>query len=300
MSPSAANLTDVARARTTSLRQGDLIRAEALPLVTVPATSLHQDELGSFAGASLPIPVAVEPPTSLVAVVSCDCDLVRRIEVEPTFVVAPVLGLPDDVYWSARDGAGSSRVFSLPPLSQAMMRGEALHHCGIDARWLYTIEKTALLSPTFEVIPCPLEAPGRDRLRMWLGRRFGRAAFPDDIQRRVVQPLVDAIRNPRSARGEVERLRRAASWYGIRWADGSAVVSALIVLDPARRHAAALDATAARGAQAAIHARLQGRTGTYEVVRPAIADADQVSLLDAMSYRQFFIDPLDPAAGEAS
>lgn len=294
----ASDLTDAARARTTSLRQGDVLRTPILPLVTVPTTSLHREELGEAAGSAILTPVAVELPSHLVAVISGDCDLERSIDVEPTFVVAPVVDLPEVLHRSARDGVGSSRVFAFPPLSPRVARGEELPHPGIDARWLFTLEKTALLSDQVEVIPCPLDSPSRDRLRLWLGRRLGRIGFPDDIQRHVVEPLVDAILRPKTAPSEVERLRQAAAFYGIRWTEGSPVVNSLVVLDPARRTAAGLDGGAIRGARTAIRQRLLGRTAAYQVTGPAVADADQIALLDASGYRQFFLDPFDPTAGE--
>lgn len=291
MTPGAAEPSDADRARTTSLRQGDLLQTSTLPLVTVPATSRHRAELAEAADLRVPVPVAVDLLIPLVAVVSGDCDLMRSIDLEPTVVVAPVLDVPQELHRAARDGTGSSRVFALPSLPPPLTGGRELRRPAIDVRWLYTLEKTVLLSEQVAVIPCPLESPSRDRLRIWLGRRLGRIGFPDDIERHVVEPLVEAILKPRAAVNDVERLRRAAYWYGIRWAEGSPVVSLLIVLDPALRSQAKLDAGAARGAQAAIHRRLEGRTGRYTVVGPAIADADEISLLDALSYRQLFLDP---------
>jgi hypothetical protein len=294
--PAVPTLTPVERDRTTSLHQGDLLRASLLPLVTVPATSVHQNEFGEAADIDTPATVEVEIESGLVAVVSGDRDLGRGIGIEPTVVVAPVFSLEDDVlYRSARNGSGSSRVFSLPA------RGiKGIDRPAIDIRWLYTLEKTVVLSNVVEVLPCPLDQPTRDRLRLWLGRRLGRINFPGDIQRHVVEPLAQAILRPRKAVSEVERLREAACWFGVRWTEGSVAVDALVVLDPALRTRANLDEGALRGAQGAIVQRLRGRTGSYTVNHLTVADADEISLFDAQSYRQFFLDPLDPEDGEFS
>jgi hypothetical protein len=77
-------------------------------------------------------------------------------------------------------------------------------------------EKTALLSAHIRRIACPLSEAKRDHLRAWAGRRLGRIAFADDIQRQVVDPIRDAVKKVR--RNAAHRtLFGAVTYYGLQY-----------------------------------------------------------------------------------
>jgi hypothetical protein len=287
---SGTQFTPAQHSSLTGLRQGDLIRAVRLPFITVPSTSLHASEL-SNPSIEIPTTVEVALATSLAAVISGDCDLERDIAVEPAVTVAPVMNLEDEtLYQRAVGGAGSSRIFAIPPLSDPFFEHQ-LQFPVIDVRWVYSLEKTVLASPQLDVYPTGLDPLGRDRLRLWLGRRFGRLGFPEDVQNHVVEQLIKAFTKPRAAQSEVARVRDAACFYGVRWTEGSPLVGVLVLLDPARP-AAGFGETSAKGAQNEIRKSLRGKTGSYTVSDVTIADADEVSALAVQGYRQFFLDPM--------
>ncbi len=81
-------------------------------------------------------------------------------------------------------------------------------------------------------IACPLEGPRREELRAWLGRRFGRYPFPNEIQRSVIDRIGNVL--ARLAKdANYARVIDSAVWFGVRYTEENPNYGFLVLLDPA-------------------------------------------------------------------
>lgn len=119
------------------------------------------------------------------AVLSQDCDIVRSMDVEPCLVICPFAAVPDAEWQALRSGPYSPREFPYPrPARVQLPEGTA---AVANARFVTSVEKTALLTPSFSRVT-PLTAALRVRFREWIARRFARAPHPDARQEHVLDP----------------------------------------------------------------------------------------------------------------
>ncbi len=207
-----------------SLRQGDIIRLESIPALLAPDYSLYPKELEGAPRDEALVTASFESPTGLGVLVSQDCELGKLPANEGWLTVAPLKQVEDDIYKRAAQGR-STRYFAYPEL-------EDKDNLAVDAGMLLTLEKTALLSPRVERIKCPLAGPEREALRSWLGRRLGRYAFPNEIQRGVVDKIAVAL-DKVAKDPNFERVLKSVIFYGLRYTEENAHYSFLALFDPA-------------------------------------------------------------------
>lgn len=168
-------------------------------------------------------------PSGLCVIVSQDCDLRRTPDIEPYVIVAPLTEVDETTYREAADGM-STRFFAYPPIDGH----EDKQNLVVDMRVLSSLEKTALLSSHIQRTPCPLSEPKREDLLDFLGDRFGRKPFPDEIDRQVIKPIESALKRVRQREG-FAGVFSSIAWIGLRWSPGKSYTSLMLLLDPALR-----------------------------------------------------------------
>lgn len=208
----------------TTLRQGDLLDGGKLTTLFSPDASTYPQEVGAAPRDEPLVTMEIRLDTDLCAVVSQDCDLRRLPDKEPYVVLAPMSQVSNEDYRTASAGL-SARFFAYPPIND-------LKNLVLDLRAVMSVEKIALTSQYVRRTPCPLDTPTRADLREWLGRRFGRVAYPDEIEDLVVKPIMQAIKRTREK--DAHDVFRSFVYYGLRYMPGNAYVSLLILFDPAR------------------------------------------------------------------
>lgn len=261
-----------------SLRQGEALRLDRLPRLVAPEYALTNDELR---GAPRDEPVlTVELPLdpALVVVVSQDCDLVRPVEREPYIQIAALTRVDRELYAEVAR-LGSSRLFPYPPVG-----GE--EPLVLDVRLIGTIEKPALLSEHVERLGCPLTEPQRSNLRAWLGTRFARVAFPDEIAALVVLPIQRAAEKL-AEDANFKRALGTVYFAGLRYTEGIGQCSLLLLVDPAACVRAKVDEQLLALLQKKIYGRVSGgiKDSGYSVA-VTVASADEVSAAELLSHHQ--------------
>jgi hypothetical protein len=261
-----------------SLRQGEVLRLDKLPRLVAPEYALTDEEIrGAPRDESvLTVELPLKPP--LAVVISQDCDLVRPVEREPYLQIAALTkverGLHEEVV-----RLGSSRLFPYPPVD-----GE--QPLVLDVRVVGTIEKSALLSKGIARLGCPLTEPQRSTLRAWLGARFARAAFPDEIAELVVQPIQRAAQKL----AEDPNFKRALGtvyFAGLQFTEGIGNCSLLLLVDPSRRERAKVDQQLLEHLQKKLYGRVAvGLKETGYSVAVTIASADEISAAEMLSHHQ--------------
>jgi hypothetical protein len=270
-----------------SLRQGEVLRLGKLPRLLSPEYALTDEELRGAPRDEPVISAQLPLDPALVVVVSQDCDLVRPLDREPYLQLAPLTrveqGLYDEVV-----RFGSARFFPYPSVGEE----EPLV---VDVRVVATIEKPALLSDQIERLGCPLTEPQRSRLRAWLGSRFARVAFPDEIAELVVLPIQQAA----DKLAEDANFRRAfATVYftGLRYTEGIGQCSLLLLVDAAACARLSVD----EQLLGSLQKKLYGRVGTavketgYSVA-VTVSSAAEVSAADMLSHHQLPLGDYDDA-----
>jgi hypothetical protein len=155
------------------------------------------------------------------------CDIVRDIADEPFLHIAPLIEVTQKEWDLAHEGRYSVRRFSYP----SPIEGHEL--LALDIRVIQTIEKTALLDGSVTPIESKMNDPLRAKLSYWLGRRFARFAFPDDLEENVLSHLRSQIRDKIEAQSPSGALIRSAEGIWIKFGQ-SPVVKVMIVLNVAK------------------------------------------------------------------
>jgi hypothetical protein len=218
-------------------------------------------------------------PSGLCVIVSQDCDLRRLPDIEPYVIVAPLTAVDEHTYREASD-AMSTRFFAYP----AVEGYEDRQLLVVDLRVLSSLEKTALLSSHVRRIPCPLSGPRREDLRHFVGDRFGRAPFPDEIARQVITPIEQALKRVRQNEA-FAGVFSTVVWIGLDWTPGKSYCSLMLLLDPSLRERHKVgDADAAavkkRLGKALSHFT---RDGDYTVI-PNLHDVTEVAATTVLSH----------------
>lgn len=202
----------------------------------------------------------------------------------------PVQLVSRERYQQLRSGVYSPREFPLPAerLRRVCKPGDDFDPV-VDLRYVSSLDKTALLHP--DVSPLrPLSAPQRQALREWVGNRFARSAFSEDLEDnvlgrlgRVLESLAgEYARIPPAKRSPASRLVGAAREWRI-GPGGKLVAITPIINEASCREAGLYDAqqreistSAVTGAAKRLAAALRGvlpPDGGYALkVEPATLD----------------------------
>ena len=258
------------------LNQGDLIRGSVLISLFSPEAPLYADELHAAPHDEPLLAFKAELESGLYVIISQDCDIERAPAIEPHVFVCPATEV-DKKEWEAVKAGRSTRLFALPPV-------EGVANLVADTRLIFSIEKPALL--TLPIVPSPLKGPERTELRRWLGRRFGRTVFSDEIDKAVVKPIEDTIRQL-SEDPNFKRVLSTVVFYGLSYTPGQAQTSLLLLVDDTKRAQANVDDKLL----ASFHKKLYGllKAGAKEpyAVAPYVRGAEDVSALDLLRHTQF-------------
>lgn len=207
-----------------TLRQGDLLDGGKLATLFSPDAPTYPEEVAVAPHDEPLMTMESRLKSGLCAVISQDCDIRRLPDVEPYVVVAPMSIMSHDEYRGAQAGL-TSRFFAYPEID-----GQA--DLVLDMRVVMSVEKLAVASPYVHVTPCPLHPVKRAELREWLGRRFGRVPFPDDIEEQLVTPIRQAVKRARER--DDANVFGTFVFYGLRYMPSNQWASFLILYDPAR------------------------------------------------------------------
>jgi len=128
--------------------------------------------------------VAVDGESGWYVLCSQDCDIVAGPDDEPTVSVAPLV-LVDSQRWNdLRQNAYSARWYAYPGEKFVVPEGMAL---AVDLAWTTSVLKGSLQTPSVQGVR-PFTGPQRLAFGEWLAARNGRAPFPDDVVRSVLDP----------------------------------------------------------------------------------------------------------------
>jgi hypothetical protein len=261
------------------LHQGDVLDVAKSVRLYSPDAPSYPDEVARAPHDEPVMTMETRLPSGLCVIVSQDCDLRRMPDVEPYVVIAPLTEVDEMTYREAQDGL-STRFFAYPPIEGHEDKQKLV----VDMRVVSSLEKTALMSPHIERIACPLTGPKRADLLDFLGDRFGRKPFPDEIERQVVRPIESAVKRVRQ-NGAFAGVFASIAFIGLRWSPGRRYCSLMVLLDPSRRalHKVAEDDVAAvkkRLGKALDHFT---REGDYSV-HPNIHDVTEVQAVVVLSH----------------
>lgn len=171
-----------------SLRQGDLLHVGAFSVIGAPGSTLDDDTRAAAGFTDQPV-TAIERDSAsgLWAVVSQTCDIRAALKKEPTLAIAELIFVEKDQWEVARDGLRARARFAYP---------EIAGHPGypvLDVRTIQQIEKAALGSGDVAPFDPGLSPLFRTTLATWLARRFGRHAFPDQLEDAVLCRLRETV-----------------------------------------------------------------------------------------------------------
>lgn len=177
--------------RLRAVAQGDAVSIGAVSILSRGDDDLVEAARGARDARRDMWVVTVRADVGWYVVCSQDCDIVRSVDVEPCVSVAPLMELAPARWRELRRGPGSPRLFPFP--SGRLGDHDDEREVAVDLRWLTTVDKRALAGDDVEVRR-PLSAPQRRAFGAWIGQRFARAAFDDDLQRLVLDPMAARLR----------------------------------------------------------------------------------------------------------
>lgn len=270
------------------LHQGDVVDVAKTVRLYSPDAPSHPKEIQGVAHEEPVMTMENRLSSGLSVIISQDCDLRRMPDIEPMILLAPLTSVPETTYREAGDGM-SARHFAYP----AIPGHEAQQRLVVDMRIVSSLEKTALLSSHIALVECPLTGSRREDLRLWLGDRFGREAFPDDIERQVITPIEQAVKRVRE-KPDFAGLWHSLVWIGLEWTPGKSYVSLLMLSDTARREATGIGAQELGAARQRLSRALNhfAAKGDYTVIAN-IHDAEAVSAIELLQHAELPLD-LEP------
>lgn len=244
------------------LHQGDILDVAKSVRLYSPDAPSYPTEVEGIPHEEPVMTMETVIPSGLCVIVSQDCDLRRLPDLEPYVVVAPLTEIPEHAYGEANDGM-STRFFAYPQIEGHEDRERLV----VDMRVLSSLEKTAVLSSHVQRIPCPLSSPRREDLRNFLGDRFGRAPFPDEIDRRVIKPIEQALKRVRQNQA-FAGVFSSIVWVGLDWTPGKSYCSLMVLLDPSLRERHQVDDADAAAVKKRLGKALDHftRDGDYTVI----------------------------------
>lgn len=271
-----------------ALRQGDILDVAKTVRLYSPDAPSHPREVEGVAHEEPVMTMENRLSSGLSVIISQDCDLRRMPDIEPMVLLAPLTSVPQTSYREAED-AMSARHFAYPPIPGH----EDQQQLVADMRIVSSLEKPALLSSHIKRIECPLTEARREGLRLWLGDRFGREAFPDDIERQVITPIEQAVKRVRE-KPDFAGLWHSVVWAGLEWTPGKSYVSLLMLSDTARREATGIGAQELGAARKRLSKALNhfAGKGDYTIIAN-IHDAEAVSAVELLQHAELPLD-LEP------
>lgn len=279
---------DESRRLLESLKQGEVVRIDHAPRVLSLAHPIDPEEVKGAGLDPSRQPVAtldLKLDPALAVVVSQDCDLVRDVGHEPYVLLAPLTRLDDKLHAEVLR-SGSSRFFSYPAIG-----GEPT--LAVDMRLVFSLEKPAIFTPEVERLGCPLTEPQRSRLRSWLGARFARVAFPDEIADLVVAPI-QAAAEALAKDKNYARALSAVGFTGLRFTGGVGQCSLLLLVDAGACVRLKVDDQLLGQLQRKLHGRIHGGTrDTGYEVNVTIASPGEISALEVLSHHPLPLGDFD-------
>jgi hypothetical protein len=261
------------------LHQGDVLDVAKSVRLYSPESPSYPQEVEGIPHDEPVMTMETRVPSGLCVIVSQDCDLRRMPDREPYVVVAPLTEVDEQAYREADDGM-SSRFFAYPTIAGH----EERKHLVVDMRVLSSLEKIAMLSPHIERIPCPLSPTTRGDLLDFLGDRFGRKPYPDEIVRQVIRPIEQAVKRVRENEA-FAGVFSSITWVGLNWASGRSYVGLMVLLDPALRERHNVSADDVEAVKNRLQKALNHftRDGDYRV-HPNIHDVTEVGAAVVLSH----------------
>lgn len=140
-----------------------------------------------------------------------------------------------------------------------------------------------------------MSEPKRGELRDFLGSRFGRHAFPDEIVRQVVQPIERALARVH-AKDHVAGSFASIAFIGLSWTPGKSYCSLLVLLDPSLRERNKVSDQDVASLVTQLKKQLAhfAKDGDYTIV-PNVHDLTEVGAVDVLSHEEitFEVDVVD-------
>lgn len=211
------------------LSQGDVVTVHAMATLGAPEATMIEstreaDQVAEFRVTSIERVL----PSGLWAIVTQTCDIARDLDLEPFIHLTPLVeaaGAAD--YDDLLHGRGSVRRYAYPRIF------DTVEYPVLDVRVIQTVEKTALVAEGVDPLHMRFDPKERFRLSAWLGRRFARHAFPDDLEDDVLRPLRESARKRLGKNSAAGGLLGAREAIMVGYADSGAV-EILFVLNQAR------------------------------------------------------------------
>ncbi|WP_017197908.1 hypothetical protein [Arthrobacter sp. M2012083] len=205
-----------------NISQGDVISLGAVNIVGVGASAAwhskaeHEGSPSREPGEEV-WSLSIESDVGWYVVVTQDCDIVREPATEPCLVVCPVKYVAKDEWQKLTSGPRSPRYFPFPNGNKLPVMDGKLPVA--DLRFVTSVDKTALLHPTVEVLH-PLSAPQRASFGRWAGARYARVPHPDKLEKDVLPKAATVIRKlakkymqGETSDPEVRLVAAARNWY---------------------------------------------------------------------------------------
>jgi hypothetical protein len=175
------------------LRQGDVITLGATNIVgRGPTPTVSEASPGTPVLPEQVWTLTLVSELGFYVVLSQDCDILRAADVEPCLLVCPLEAVPVADWEALRRGPYSPREFPFPETDTLALPAGTAPVANI--RFVTSMDKAALLAPTFRHVPALRSAPLRERFAGWLGRRAARAPHPDELEENVLAAAGERVR----------------------------------------------------------------------------------------------------------
>lgn len=220
---------DALKALLKDLQQGDVLDVAKSVRLYSPDVPSYPHEVEGVPHEEPVMTMETTLPSRLCVIISQNCDLRREPNLEPYVVVAPLTEADPKTYREAADGL-TPRFFAYPRIEGR----EDKERLVVDMRVLSSLEKCALLSSHIERIACPLSGPKQEQLREFVGNRFGRPPFPDEIVRQVIEPIESALARLHEKEHFAPTFA-SLSFIGLSWTPGKSYCSLMLLTDPSQR-----------------------------------------------------------------
>jgi hypothetical protein len=281
---------DALNALLNDVQQGDVLDVAKSVRLYSPDVPSYPREVHGVPHEEPVMTMETQLPSGLCVIISQNCDLRRTLNLEPYVIVAPLTEAEPKTYREAADGL-TSRFFAYPRIDGH----EDKERLVVDMRVLSSLEKSALLSSQIERIPCPLSGPRQEQLREFLGERFGRPPFPDEIVRQVIEPIEAALArlHPKE---HLARVFASLVFIGLSWTPGKSYCSLMLLADPSQRERYKVDDDDVDTFLKQLRKQLTHftRTGDYRVTAN-LHDVTEVAATEVLSHEEitFEIDAVD-------